>query len=424
MSVADFDRRAQWKPAPRPEWMATLNAVTNGIDQASAVPLTAASLIGQAVANTGLSDFGGGDWLQHLTCLMEAVEAEAGLHLAGRLLTRCEMVLHLEARLRLTESYRQHPAIADEQVEAPVLITGYGRSGTTILFEVLAQDPQFRVAQRWEAMFPSPPPDPRTYANDPRIARTEAQDRLLEAMTPEFQFAHKSGARLPVESLEMEYPSFLSDVFPIIFQIPSYAAYLAKHGDREAIQWQLKTLKLLQFRYRADHWLMKSPSHLPHIRTILDIFPDMRVVFTHRDPVVTADSIVSVMGTLYWLRTDRPWGNGDIKSASLALAGERARQWDDAIAMIGAGMLREGQFANFHYAAFMADPIAAIRHVYRQLGMELSAEVEERMRAYLAAKPKGRFGPHVYEEAPPAVTAAERAAYQEYETFFQVAREI
>lgn len=423
MTSEYLDRRTQWTPAPRPAWMAKLNDLMCGLDEAAVIPLTHDSLIDQAMVGSGLCDFGGGDWLEHFTVLMEAVEREAGLHFAGRLLTRCEMILHLQTRLQIVEGYRRFPAAAAEVVDAPLLITGYGRSGTTILFEVLAQDPQFRVAQRWEALFPYPPPETETYAVDPRIARTEAQDTLLAEMTPEFQQTHKSGARLPVESLEMEYSSFISDIYPIIFQIPSYAAYLARRSNREAIEWQRTTLKLLQLRHKARHWLMKSPSHLSHLPTILDVFPDARIIFTHRDPIVSADSVTSMMGTLYWLRTDRPWGAGDITSASLSLADARARQWDEPMAMIASGRLKQGQFANFHYAQFMADPIAAIRAVYRQLGMILSADVEAGMRAFLAARPQGQFGRHVYKETPSAAMDAERAPYREYESFFGVARE-
>src|SRR3546814_17762451 len=83
---------------------------------------------------------------------MESIDAEADLNFTGRLLTRTEFILYLEARLQIVEWYRKHPQIQDEAVDRPVFITGYGRSGTTILFEILSQDPQFRVARKWEGL--------------------------------------------------------------------------------------------------------------------------------------------------------------------------------------------------------------------------------------------------------------------------------
>lgn len=422
--ASNYDRRQEWQASPRPEWVATLNSLGQGLDINAIVPLSPESLMEAAMRNTGLSDFGETQWLQHFRVLMKAVEDEANLHLAGRLLTRCEILLYLEGRLQIIDAYKNNPEIDNEHIDRPVFITGYGRSGTTILFEVLAQDPQFRVVTKWESLFPCPAPSPETYDTDFRIDKADKVNALLEAITPEFQTAHKLGSKLPVEALETEYSSFLSDVYPIVFQIPSYSKYLESQDLREAIAWQRQTLKLLQSKHKAKHWLMKSPAHLPHLRKVLDVFPDMRVVLTHRDPVVTADSIVSVMGMLYWLRTDEPWGDGAIESWSLSLAEDRAAAWDDIIDMLDTGVLNEANVSNFHYVNFMADPLAEVRKIYSDLDLTLSAEVEQRMYDYLNVKTQGKFGKHHYEQAPEGVVGTERAAYARYQNYFGVKSEL
>ena len=150
----------------------------------------------------------------------------------------------------------------------------------------------------------------------------------------------------------------------------------------------------------------------------------MRVVFAHRDPIVTADSVVSLLGTLFWQRTDNVWGGGTIDAAVLQTADGRARAWDGVIAMIEDGRLARGDYANFYYDRFVADPIDAIQSVYDQLGMTLSAEVADRMRDYLAAKTKGQHGKHEYEKAPANAVESERVHYQTYQRFFAVPDEI
>ena len=47
-----FDRRAVWTPPPRPEWLATFNALGAMMNFKSIVPLTAESLMAEAMANT------------------------------------------------------------------------------------------------------------------------------------------------------------------------------------------------------------------------------------------------------------------------------------------------------------------------------------------------------------------------------------
>lgn len=421
---SSYDRRAEWTPTPRPDWMATLNKLGKGLNIRSIVPLQPESLIIEAIENTGLSDFGDEGWVQHFDVLMKAIDEEAQLHLAGRLLTRCEILIYLEGRLQIIDACKHQPEVDNEHIDRPVFITGYGRSGTTILFEILAQDPQFRVVTKWESLFPCQSSTADTSLTDTLIDKADKVTELLEAMTPEFQSAHKLGSRLPVEAIETEYSSFLSEVYPIVFQIPTYAKYLASQDITEGVKWQKQTLKLLQSNKKTTHWLMKSPAHLPQLRKVLNVFPDMKVILTHRDPVVTADSIASVMGILYWLRTDQPWGNGDIKSWSLSLANERASAWDDVIALIESEELAKGHVSNFHYLNFMTNPLAEIRHIYADLDLTLTPEVEQRMFDYLNNKTQGKFGKHHYEKTPEGVLEIEREAYTRYQEYFNVQSEI
>jgi hypothetical protein len=422
--VSLFDRREAFTPPPRPEWMRTLNALGAGLDIAGVVPLSPESLMGQATLATGLADFGDDDWLEGFTVLMRAIDAEANLHFVGRILTRAEFLTYLEARLRVVAWYRGHPEVVNELIDAPVFITGYGRSGTTILFEVMSQDPRFRTAQKWEAARPVPPPRAETYRSDPRIGEAESLIGLIRALSPEHDSMHRSGADLPVESIELEYPTFASEVFPIIMQVPSYAAWLRKRDLTPTFEWQKTILKLLQSQYRAKHWLMKSPTHLGHLEAYRKVFPGMRVIFAHRDPVVTADSLVNFIGALFWQRTDNPWGSGNIDAQVMSMADARAKVWDGVIAMIEDGRIARGGFANFHYHRFVADPIAAVQSIYDQLGMVLTAQTADRMRAYLAAKTKGLHGAHLYEAAPANAVEAERVHYRAYQRYFAVPDEI
>jgi hypothetical protein len=424
MTNPAFDRRDRFTPTPRPAWLSTLNGIGEGLDLKGIVPLSAESLLGQAIANTGLSDFGDGDFREPLTVLTKAIDDEGELHFGGRLYTRGQFLFFLESRLRTVDWFRRHPETDEEVIDKPVLITGFGRSGTTILFEVLSLDPRFRVVQKWEGLLPAPPPEPDTYSTDPRIAKTERLTRLLDEMIPEFSAVHKMGGTLPIESLELEYPTFLSEVFPMMMHVPSYAAYIRGKDLTSTFAWHRKTLKLLQSRYKRDHWLMKSPSHLPHLERYLGVFPGMRVIFAHRDPIVTADSVTSFLGMLYYQRTDKVWGSGEIESWVLAMGEERAKLWDPVIAMIQSGRMAKGSYANFHYHRFVSDPIGAVQSVYDDLGMTLTGEVAQSMRNYLAKKTKGLFGKHEYEPTSANSAESERSAYAAYQRFFSVPNEV
>jgi hypothetical protein len=417
-----YDRRSVWSPPPRPAWVREINEQCSVLDIGSVVPLDETSLLSTAQRNTGLDDFGEDGGRQHLRVLLDAIDREARLHFTGRVLTRSEFLLYLQARLGMVDWFKRHPEVLEQPVDDPIFIMGFGRSGTTILFELMSQDPQFRVVKKWESLFPCPPPEPDTYLTDPRIELTEKVSAFSENIIPEFKAMHKLGGNLPVESVEFMYPSFLSEVYPLAFQVPSYARYLADQGLKYTFGWHKKILQLLQSRYKAQRWLLKGPSHLPYLNDLLAVYPNARFVFTHRDPIVSSDSLVSFMGMIYWWRTDHPWGDGSIDE--WAFAEDRARVWDTVIEALRTSAIPQHNVAQFYYHEFMADPMASIRGIYKGLGLTLSPEAERAMRDYLAARPQEKFGKHQYESSPAAVIAEERRVYQRYQQYFDVPNEI
>ena len=102
-------------------------------------------LAGAATELTGLDDFGDDEWREPFRILLADIENEAHLHLAGRLLTRFDILRSLVARLKMAEAEALNPEILERPVDAPIFITGMGRTGTSILHESLAQDPAFRA---------------------------------------------------------------------------------------------------------------------------------------------------------------------------------------------------------------------------------------------------------------------------------------
>lgn len=130
------------------------------MDIRSLVPLQAGELMDTARRNTGFDDFGSDEWLEGFHIFLQALEDEADLHLLGRLMTRSDILRWLEARLGIEAAYAQHPEIDEEVIDRPVIVTGLARSGTSILFELLARDGQFGSPRNWEIMFPYPPLKP------------------------------------------------------------------------------------------------------------------------------------------------------------------------------------------------------------------------------------------------------------------------
>ena len=152
-----------WTPPPAPAWVDRLNAhgpAAGGAEHL--VSLDSDDIVGAAQASTGLTDFGGDSWRPHFEVLLEALRTEAHLTLAGRLVARTELLRALRQRLLLAAAWAADPSILDEAIVEPIFVVGTGRSGTSILHELLALDPTSRTPATWELLHPGEALGPST----------------------------------------------------------------------------------------------------------------------------------------------------------------------------------------------------------------------------------------------------------------------
>ena len=99
--MSELDRKAIWQPPPRPDWVTRINAEGNCMNIRGVVPLDENSLLDTAMRNTGLSNFGSEEWREPFKVFVKSLDEEAELNLMGRLMGRSDILLFLEARLRI-----------------------------------------------------------------------------------------------------------------------------------------------------------------------------------------------------------------------------------------------------------------------------------------------------------------------------------
>lgn len=408
-----------WQPPPRPEWLARFNAEGRHTDLRSLVPLQPDELIATACRATGLSDFGDDRWREPFGILLKALEDEADLHYLGRLMTRNEILIWLQALLGVQAAFTTHPEIAEEQIDRPVVIAGLSRSGTSILFELLSQDSRFGSPRHWEMMFPYPPPERTTYDSDPRIERCQHFITQWNRVTPTYATMHEMDARLPNECIIAQACTFVSEYIPFLFQVPSYMEWMGTQADWEyPYQFYRRMLQLWQWRNPRRHWLLKAPSHLNYLPTLFKVFPDAQVLLTHRDPLKAQASVTDLAGTFYWMRSDKPLDvaafEGLLSPEHMAARLERLIDW------LEHGTIPRQQCTSSLYADLIDNPLAALRKVYRQLDLPLDAEAEAHMARYLEGKPQGKFGAHRYDVGEDDAVRQKRKYFRRYQSYFNV----
>jgi len=409
-----------WTAPPRPEWLLALNREGESLDLPAVVPLDAASLLQNACSSTGLNDFGDDLWEEPFTVLLDALEQEAQLTLMGRLMARSDIILWLSSRLQVVDLLQAHPDIHDEKITAPMVIVGLPRSGTSILFELLSQDPEVGVPLTWEAILPCPPPQRESYDTDPRIDKAHKLVTQWNRVAPEFASMHEMGGRIPAECGQLMAGTFISDHIASLHQTPSYSRWCAQADYLPVYQYHKQILQILQWKNPRQRWLLKAPEHQVHLDTLLQVYPDARIVQTHRDPIKCMASTTSLMGTLYHMRSDQPFNAQMFEN--IIMGGATAQRLEYVIDQRDSGMVPQANIADSRYQDLMDDPMACIEAIYGHFNIALSSAARNNMVTYLEGKPKAKFGVHRYQVDDRR--ASDRPLFKRYQQRYNVPDEM
>ncbi|HTK65945.1 MAG TPA: sulfotransferase [Pseudonocardia sp.] len=422
MTIAEIDHRGQWIPPQRPDWVQRINEEGAGMDIAGIVPLDERSLLETAKKNTGLDDFGPDDWREPFGIYIKALEEEAQLNLIGRLRTRSDVLILLEGRLQIIDTYKRHPEIADEQIHEPIIIIGQGRSGTSLLQNVLAAHPDNGTLMHWEMMFPCPPPEAATYDTDPRIAKAHHLIDQWNRVTPTFPSMHELGGKIPFEDSAMMAMNFMAPTWLDTFgQVPSYDQYIFAQDTGPAFAWHKKVLKLLQWRNPRKRWVLKDPMHLDRIQPLLKEYPDAKFVWPHRDPVRALASLVSIIGTIHWGRSDHPFAN--VSLDYMTDPNISAHRFGAVIDQIESGAIPRDQIYNCLFKDLVKDVIGTVEDMYRTFGIELTDEGRKAMQQYMNDNPRDNRPPHQFNLGDDDLVARTRATLKPYQDYFNIPSE-
>ena len=385
----------------RPDWVRRVNLMAGSVGghARDLVPLDAGDMLDTAaLALGGLpgGDLGDPRWQERFEALVAAIDA-TGMHVVGRLMTKQELLRSLRARLLLTGVIDSSPEICDRPVTAPVIVTGPARSGTSILFELLALDPGLRAPTAAEALHPVALPEAEATALPEPLVLSECEQEFWADVQPEFQALHELRSDLPVECVTLTQGSFCGFHWSMI---NSSQDWLPDPAVNYAYERQF--LQVLQHGADPVQWLLKTPGHLMLLPLLYAEFGDAWVVQTHRDPAKTMPSTVSTTAMIQWLRTDEV----DVDGMAEVILAVFAAGLNGSIDVRASGTVPADRFVDVHFTELMSDPVATLRAAYARMGRDFTDGHAAAVLDYLAHKPKGKFGVHRYQPEDWGFTAA------------------
>jgi hypothetical protein len=373
-------------------------------------------LVTRACERAGLEDFGDDSWQEGLRLLVETCESAPGVNPGGRDFVYGQFVDALWNRLRVIDYAKQHPQIACEQIDRPLVVLGLPRTGTSLASYLLDQDPGRRSLLTWEAENCVPPATPDTLRSDPRCLKKKAElEVLAEGLkAANIPMVHWDEADGPTECVFVQGQDFKAYLWEAFMPTRDYADWLMTADMTSTYAYERTVLQVLQSQAPGT-WSLKMPSHAVHIEALLATFPDARLVWAHRDPFQATASFLR----LNYL--SRSILNADIDVDVIA---------DNVLNQLRAHIARplqlrrrigDDRFFDLHYADLMRDPVAVMRALYDWAADDLTAATEDAMLRWLAQHPQDRHGVAPYSLEGSGVTRADlEPLFDEYLSVFDI----
>ena len=373
-----------------------------------AVTFSADEVIAEAIEQTGFEDFGEPPFREGLEVLLETYDRNVR-DPEGRERCRQRVVTQLATRLKCENAFQAIPEYAEQEITAPIFVTGLPRSGTSALLNLLVSAPENRGLLQWEVQFPDPWPDSKPGEEDPRypyLAKALAASR-----DSDFAKIHYVDADTPEECVLLHAYAFTGVQLGFEIMLEPWRSWLLKQDLVPMYAYQKRQMQMLSWRSPGGQWMLKAPAHMWGIDAILEVFPDARFVWCHRDPQKVVPSINSMNKVVMGMYA------GDYSHLDAGEIGRAVMDWYAMSLEQGLAMrekLPQEWFVDCSQAEFVVDPMGVVTKVYDAFGMRLSDSTRDALQSHVDNNPKGKHGKHEYNLAEYGLTSeliAERFAF-------------
>ncbi|CAF2412830.1 unnamed protein product [Rotaria sp. Silwood2] len=287
----------------------------------------------------------------------------------------------------------------------PLVICGPARTGTTLLYNLLACDPQCRAPFYTDMYIDVVPP----IARSDSIRQKQRMDMLNSQMNNE------QLSKL-FSSMAASHPQFpIEEDYHIIRQAGYFPMFtiISDNEDQNAENWIRNEISknyvydyheiFLRMLNSVDmpksHWLLKSPLHIFCLDKFFQNHPNTLLIMTHRN----LDEVLPSMCRLSLATSELLFDNTNSISRDRII--KRTCQFFDAeIEYImkfrnlqnDAFKQMQKNIFDVSYDNLMKDPIGVVQQIYKHFNLHWSEEMKMAIQNWLLENPQGKHGRHKY----------------------------
>ena len=353
--------------------------------------INANEILDQAKSETGLSYLGEPLFFEGLNRLIDSINNEANLNEIGIQAQPIRIQGLLTNRLRFEEDLKKFPEILDQEIIAPIVIVGLPRTGSTMTHRLLASDPNHTAMLWWEGRYPALLPGEKRGDIEARMELGKAEVDAVVAASPEALDIHPWDYKGADEEILLLEHNFLSTVPESFMALPSYSEWIEEQDHTLAYEDLKKFIQYLQWQNpgrEKKRWVLKSPHHLGFIDKMISVFPDAKIIQTHRDPIKTVPSFCSMCANLFEPLTTnfdkvfigKHWSNKLTRALNHCM--NISEQHPD-------------NFLDLEFLNMIKDPIDEMKKIYEFIGEPFGEKTEVAMEAWREEN-KHEMGAHKY----------------------------
>ena len=356
------------------------------------------ALLQQAREATGLSDFGDDWFLRPLTRLVDDVNREAGL-VSPESSAGARIQGALADRLQLEQYFKDHPEAAQERIDLACAIIGLPRTGSTMVHRLLAASPKLTALWWWETAFPFPLPGEAMDDPAPRQEAAKGMVDWLLSEWPDFESIDPMDAMAINEEVVLLDRTFLSTTYDSMMPIHGYGHWQAEQDHEPAIRDLYRFLQVIQHQRVARGevrrpWVFKTPHYvMGALAGLLKVWPDVKLVMTHRDVGDVLPSYCSMCASLSV--------NSSTSYRKEAQGAHWTRRFRDGLNRLEAirATLPAGQVIDVAYRDTVTDPQGTGEKILAALGYAPDADDRQAMQQAIAANAREARPKHKYSAA-------------------------
>ena len=307
------------------------------------------------------------------------------LSVVGRASLHAQLVQGLRNGIRLERVFQANPDLVHQTLNAPIIVTGLPRSGTTYLHRLLALHPDAREIPTWEVRQPLP--------GRLDYRRLDARVRLwvLGRLAPELDRKHLMRADLGEEELTLfDHTGWTPTVWRLA-PAEDYLEWYLDQDPRPAYAQYRRWLQVLQAQTPHRRLVLKLPNHLAFLEALAEAVPEAHIIQCHRAPHTVVGSYASLAGTVHRVH---------LRHQDLPALGRRSVQlWSTHAnrGLAGRRSMVPSRLTDVSYRDLRETPLDQVRMVHERAGVSFDPAFARDLDHAIDHRPQHAHGKHTYD---------------------------